>query len=223
MKNCAFGCFFKCVFVLLFVTSVAQASITLSGTRVIFPSERKDVSVSMKNESTSAFLVQSWVEIENNKKSKAPFFVAPALVKLEGKRESVLRLMKLQDTFAKDRESLYWLNVKAIPGAVKGENILQIAVVTRVKVLYRPKGLQGDVAKAFETLQWSMSPLGIVVKNPSPYYVNVGSVQFNGRQNKEIGYFAPFSEITIPSKLKAPVAAVLTVINDYGRFVIICI
>lgn len=43
-----------------------------------------------------------------------------------------------------DRESLFWMNVKAIPSLdekLANENTLQIAIQSRIKLFYRPSGL----------------------------------------------------------------------------------
>ena len=42
------------------------------------------------------------------------------------------------------QESLFWLNIKAIPSASKQMNSLQIAVKTRIKLIYRPEALRAS-------------------------------------------------------------------------------
>ncbi len=42
------------------------------------------------------------------------------------------------------QESLFWLNIKAIPSASKQMNSLQIAVKTRIKLIYRPESLRAS-------------------------------------------------------------------------------
>ena len=42
------------------------------------------------------------------------------------------------------QESLFWLNIKAIPSASKQTNALQIAVKTRIKLIYRPESLRAS-------------------------------------------------------------------------------
>lgn len=42
------------------------------------------------------------------------------------------------------KESLFWINIKAIPSASKQMNSLQIAVKTRIKLIYRPVTLRAS-------------------------------------------------------------------------------
>jgi len=82
---------------------------------------------------------------------KAPFLITPPLFRLDAKEDNVLRVVRTGGNLPGDRESLYWLNIKAIPSSkhVEGMNTLQIAINTRIKLLYRPSSIQGkpeDVA-----------------------------------------------------------------------------
>jgi P pilus assembly chaperone PapD len=46
-----------------------------------------------------------------------------------------------------DRESVFWLNVKSIPAtddSVPHNNVLQVVVKSRLKLFYRPAGLEGS-------------------------------------------------------------------------------
>ena len=46
------------------------------------------------------------------------------------------------------QESLFWLNIKAIPSASKQMNSLQIAVKTRIKLIYRPEALRASTPRS---------------------------------------------------------------------------
>ena len=113
--------------------------IALGATRVIYPQGSEQISLSVNNtDSQGIFLIQSWVENVDNKKS-SDFVVTPPLFVIKPKKENTLRVMYIgQDiSLPKDRESLYWMNVKAIPAASKeaqNKNTLQIAVLNRIKL-----------------------------------------------------------------------------------------
>ena len=54
----------------------------------------------------------------------------------------------MNPSLPQDRESVYWVNVKAIPSQNEeneGKNVLQIAVRTSHQAFYRPAGLKGDI------------------------------------------------------------------------------
>lgn len=52
----------------------AQASVVLGGTRIIYPSNKAEVQIALKNKDPhTRYLVQSWVSYVNN--AKAPFVI----------------------------------------------------------------------------------------------------------------------------------------------------
>lgn len=83
-----------------------------------------------------------------------------------------------------DRESLYWLNIKAIPSSkhVEGVNTLQIAINTRIKLLYRPSAVKGKPEDMADKLEWHREGNDLVVNNPTPFYMNFQAVTLNGQK-----------------------------------------
>ncbi|MCV5920354.1 fimbria/pilus periplasmic chaperone, partial [Escherichia coli] len=75
---------------------------------------------------------------------KTPFIITPPLFKLDPEKNNILRIVNITHGLPQDRESVYWVNVKAIPSKSddsENKNVLQIAVRTRIKLFYRPAGL----------------------------------------------------------------------------------
>ena len=96
--------------------------------------------------------------MNGNKKHR--FIITPPLFKLDPDKNNVLRIVNIEDTLPKDRESVYWINVKAIPAKSaenENKNVLQIAVRTRLKLFYRPKGLPGKQPRGHETVTFPAS------------------------------------------------------------------
>jgi P pilus assembly chaperone PapD len=58
---------------------------------------------------------------------------------------------------------------------VEGVNTLQIAVNTRIKLLYRPASVKGK-PEAVADQQWHREGNDLVVNNPTPFYMNFQSV-----------------------------------------------
>jgi P pilus assembly chaperone PapD len=57
----------------------AQASVVLGGTRIIYPSNKSEVQIALKNKDPhTRYLVQSWVSYTND--AKAPFIITPPFI-----------------------------------------------------------------------------------------------------------------------------------------------
>lgn len=165
------------------------------------------------------FLIQSWVENADSKKS-SDFVVTPPLFVIKPKKENTLRVMYIgQDaSLPKDRESLYWMNVKAIPAATKesqNENTLQIAVLNRIKLFVRPKGLNMPPADAPAKLRFHQTGSQLTIKNPTPYYVTLvelteGSAALPATMVPPLGQ----SSLVVPSTAHGDIS--FQTVNDYG-------
>ncbi|WP_291830958.1 fimbria/pilus periplasmic chaperone [Candidatus Symbiopectobacterium sp. PLON1] len=82
------------------------------------------------------FLAQSWLTDENRNKISTPLLVLPALQRIEPKGHSLISLVKTGQLaqLPKDRESLFYLNVREIPPKPEKANVLQIAIQSEIKV-----------------------------------------------------------------------------------------
>ncbi|HEI8864670.1 TPA: molecular chaperone [Serratia odorifera] len=204
---------------LMMVSSLAQGSVVLGGTRVIYDAGKKESNINVKNPTKTPFLVQSWVKNDEHTGAKAPFIVTPPLFRLDGKKENVLRIINTGGDLPQDRESLFWLNVKAIPKSTDIDaNTLQIAVNTQIKLLYRPQNLPGTLDEAAKALNWQLENDQLKVVNDSPYYINFQSVKING-QNIDSATMAPPKSTSIfklNKAIKTSGEISWKIINDYG-------
>ena len=131
---------------LLFITTAVQAGgVVLGATRVIYPQGNKQVSLAVTNTDEDAiFLIQSWVADSEGNKSN-DFVITPPLFKLMPNKENTLRIIYVgANALPNDRESVYYLNAKAIPAvpdAAQNSNTLQIATQSVIKLFIRPQGL----------------------------------------------------------------------------------
>ena len=216
-------------------SGVAYAGIILQGTRLVYPEDAREVTLKISNSGSSVLLAQSWVDEGDASKSpeeiKVPFFLAPAVSRLESGGSAVLRLSYSREPLPKDRESLFWLNVLETPPRQKSdENVLQFAFRTRIKIFFRPQNLPGNVDSAGEKLKWELSRPGgskspvIKVVNPTPYYISFGSMEVDlaGRRFElKPGMVAPFGQESFVWPAKAPATPAKAsihyeVINDFG-------
>lgn len=118
-----------------------------------------------------------------------------------------------------DRESLYWLNIKAIPSSkqVEGVNTLQIAINTRIKLLYRPSAVKGRPEDVADKLEWRREGNELVVNNPTPFYMNFQAVTLNGQKVTKATWAVPKTEthFAIPGNVRGS-NVTYSIINDYG-------
>ena len=97
------------------------------------------------------------------------------------------------------RESLFWLNIKAIPSASKQMNSLQIAVKTRIKLIYRPETLRASTPEEqANKLTWRRAGNTLQVNNPTPYVINfneitLGNKKLDGCHVRDAFRHSPFS------------------------------
>lgn len=210
-----------CVSALLVLPSVSRAGgIALGATRVIYPSDARQVSLAVNNtDEHNRFLIQTWVENAAGKKTD-DFIVTPPLFVSKPKSENTLRIMYSGGALPQDRESLFWLNSKAIPAVDKekiaGSNVLQIAILSRIKMFVRPAGLNEKSADAPSMLTFSRSGNELVVSNGSPFYVTLVSMSLGGRELPNT--MAPpksSARVTLPQGVTSGTLSYQT-INDFG-------
>ena len=210
---------------MLCLQGVASAGVMLGGTRVILGERDREASIPVKNTGTSPYVVQSWIDAGEGK-NKTPLLVTPPLSRLDPGMENILRIMRVVGELPADRESVFWLNVKEIPEKSDEENVLQIAVRSRIKLFYRPSKLAGKSVESRSQLTWAVSAgadgQGAVLKvgNPTAYHVTFTALNINsGQQSINADMVPPFGETSYPlTEVKTPQAIQVnfTTLNDYG-------
>ncbi|MEQ4958829.1 fimbrial biogenesis chaperone [Enterobacter hormaechei] len=202
------------------VTQAGASGISLSGTRLIFDGSKDAATIAVNNTSASdVWLMRFWVSPyggsssagdDGSSQASTPFIVTPPLYRLDPDNAVQLRVNRVKDTLPADRESVFYLNSLAIPPK-KGEkgyekavqSGLQFAVNTRIKLIYRPAGLNDrKVVKALpDKISVSAGGKGVVVKNPTPYYITLVKLSVNGKavQTEQDTMVAPFGELSLAS------------------------
>lgn len=213
----------------LFICGVqlAQASVVLSGTRVIYHGKKKEVTVTVTNNNSSPVLIQNWMDVGKEKvvpeKMTVPFVLTPPINRVDTGKAQTLRITYLgSPALPQDKESVFWINVLEIPAKSKGvkedQSRLNIAFRSRIKMFYRPEGLKGTAYQAINQLQWQPEKGGVSVTNPTPYFVSLQLIQYADKTT-EGEMIAPgetqhykFSGVTNVDLSKVYYYA----INDYG-------
>ncbi|WP_269914141.1 fimbrial biogenesis chaperone [Acinetobacter sp. HY1485] len=205
------------------------AGVTITGTRIIFPSDQKQVVVQLNNPDSHAALVQAWLDDGNPKEIPAadriPFVLTPPLSRIEENKGQMLRLIaKNTNQLAQDRESLYWFNILDVaPTDHAVPNKLNISVRSRIKLFYRPIHLKGKPENFFSKLSFKyIKDLNVIeVSNNSPYYMNFQKVVVSNNNQQQEVYtdplmVAPFGHSTFKTKITSPKTINYLLINDFG-------
>lgn len=190
---------------LVFVSFFSSAGVVLTGTRLIYPADKKEVTINLRNTSDTAVLVQSWIDTGDPMvmpdKINAPFVIMPPIARIDGLKIKTLRIIYTGGKLATDRESIFWLNVLAVPPKSRDENsqVLNVAYQNRIKVFLRPEGLKENVKLAVKNIKWIHDGKKVTVHNPTPYYVSFASVCMGSKSQLasfEGKMVAPFSQLS---------------------------
>lgn len=193
--------------------------ISLGGTRIIYPLNSKQFSLSVSNTSSkSRYLVQSWVTDSNNKKT-SDFIVTPPLYISNPRDENLLRIMLIKQGQPTDRETLYYFTSRAIPSFKKnetaGKSMLKLAAATRIKIFVRPAELNIPVDEAPSRLSFRLAGGNLEISNNSPYYLTLVQMNINGHKLDNV-MVSPFSKSGITAPVLHKGFLKFKTINDYG-------
>lgn len=227
--------FFKIgLFACLLPFSTAHAEIIIHGTRVVYPSDAREITLQVSNNGNTPALVQAWIDegdaSSTPDQSQAPFMITPPISRVESKKGQTLRISALpkSGSLNKTQETLYWLNVLDIPPKPSSknvtdipENFLQLAIRSRIKFFYRPSEIKDNSAEAPSKLQWSVQGEQLKIKNVTPFHVTLTSInqEQTGKRFDLITeglMLKPFSEERVSLKSSNISKMVFTSINDYG-------
>ncbi|EPP6520963.1 fimbria/pilus periplasmic chaperone [Escherichia coli] len=158
--------------------------------------------------------------IENSGDQKdTQFVITPPLFSMQGKKENTLRIINATNhQLPGDRESLFWVNVKAIPAMEKdqkNENTLQLAIISRIKMFYRPTNLAMAPEEAPAMLRFRRSGSKLTLINPTPYFITVTNMKA-GNSNLPNTMVPPKGEVSVDIPHAATGDISFQTINDYG-------
>lgn len=156
----------------------AEGGIGLGQTRVIFSAADKAQSITVTNSDSRAWLVQSRVQMGVNDNSPAPFIVTPPLARLEANGELVLRIRRNDVALPEDRESVFFISMKALPVQQSAPEQMVMTVVSNMKLFYRPEGLaKRAMADMAPKLKFRREGQQVRAINPTPYWLTFSRLQ----------------------------------------------
>ena len=244
MKKFSYKVVLSCLLGGLLFSSIigpARASVTMLGTRIIYDGGAKSTDVQLRNKDSFPYVITAWFDDGNPESgpqtlTTAPFIVTPPVFRIQPGAGQVVRVVFTGNgALPQDRESLFWFNFMQVPPANvadaadgRKQNGILVMLRNRVKLLYRPAGLDGDPQKMLQHLQVSRETrkgsTGIVVANNQPFHVTLTAVRPSGKAarnlaaNKDViippfsQHFFPFAGIT-PARIKN---ISVTLIDDQG-------
>jgi P pilus assembly chaperone PapD len=235
-----FCAFFGITTVVFFICTspAALADVTTSGTRIVYPEAKRDVSFTILNiASDQPAIVQMWIDAGDPNADPegidVPFRVSPPIGRVAASGRQTVRLTYTGEPLNPDQESLYWFNVLEIPSAFKGPSDADRVTFTRrsrIKLFFRPKGLKGDLQQAFKQMQCGVKNTEgdsfLECYNSSKFHLSFGAFSLGNASEKEQadeggGMLKPLERARFSlknyDKLPRPLSTVLfQFINDYG-------
>jgi chaperone protein PapD len=212
-------------FLLLFIITVMNcpqvyAAIAVDRNRVIYHEGDNNISIRIRNDNhTRPYLAKAWVADKKDNNTSVPLIATPMLQRVEPETHSFIRISPtaLEKTLPKDRESLYYFSVLEIPTVSSSENVMQLALQTKVKLFYRPTALEDDEIN-FHMDKLKIHKVGVnryQLTNASAFYLNI--ISFNDKNGQKIIKaiaLPPFSEELVDLKINNP--GKITIVNDFG-------
>ncbi|MEQ4925386.1 fimbrial biogenesis chaperone [Proteus hauseri] len=169
------------------------ASIVVTGTRFIYPSENKEISINIENTGEKTALSQIWLTTGFSEKrvdkettradiEDVPFIVLPPLFKIKPSNVQTVRVLHTGEALARDRETIFTLNILDIPPKSKEvENNLQISVLSKFKFFYRPVEIEKQASMAIDKIEWIIKKqsdgIYLFAKNNSGFYITLNKAK----------------------------------------------
>ena len=225
---------FGFIFLALFSLQL-NASVIMTGTRIIYNEGSRSVDVNLKNQSNFPYVVQTWFDAGKmsggpDASVQVPFIATPPVFRIQpgagqGVKVTFTGGLNLPD----DRESVFYFNFLQVPPSNIDKNDVKnkmlVMLRNRVKIFYRPTSLVSGPGRGFPNI--SVTPVSgnasaVMIKNHTPFYVTVSSVALTEGQRRlssGSGMIEPSGtqifNISRAGSVKGR-KAIVTVVNDRG-------
>lgn len=202
-------------------------SIKTGSNRLIYDTDTTGVTLTVSNPQDYPILVQANV-VDEDKKSKANFIVTPPIFRLAGHQQNRVKVVNISKDEKSNKESLKWLCLSAIPpekdstwaqGYQKNNTpklLIQMRVTSCIKMMVRPSSLKGTPVDYANELSWYKNAYSIIVKNPTPFYINFKDIQLGSVIINAPDYIPPMGSITLKSPSNYSGVVKYKLITDFG-------
>ncbi|CAG9435389.1 molecular chaperone [Providencia alcalifaciens] len=206
--------------VLMICSAQAASSVQLDRTRVLMFYGANKAQFAMSNNQASPVLASAFIT-ELNGQPTHKFTVSPSVFQIKGKTTHKGAVVQLEN-LPQDRESVFWLNVKTIAPqdpAAKEASTLEFAIGQRIKLFYRPAGIDQNCVTSAEALQWKRTKEGIKVINPSKVSVSLVKVKSEAGVSEIGDVVMPLSEREYKLNVRHTTGTAFTFVDEYGAFI----
>ncbi len=212
-------------------TTTRSYSIVLGASRVVMASGKEVHNLPVENKQNYPVLIETTIFDEDSETKSDKYIVTPPLFRLDGEQKNSVSIIKVSDSFPEQMESMNWICVKSIPPSKgsawikdderkeNGSININILVKNCIKLINRPESLENIKNASYGSeLKWSMKNGSLVVENPTPYYINFGSLTFNGKKITPPVFVKPKSSFLFDEKsIKSNKGKIVwRLIDDYG-------
>ena len=210
---------FFCLAVLPLV-SVANGFSLMSGTRFIFPSDKKAVTLDPENKSSDHCLLNTRVLDADGVSESEKILALPPMIELKPSTKGSVVLRRITSELPEDRESLFYLSGLFIPQASDKEAI-SVGYELRHKMFFRPKSLvaMDAVADVVNRIEFRRIGDEVEIRNPTPYYLTFNTLTFDDVEMPITTFknmLAPYETVTIQPPAGSCQKVNWTLINDEG-------
>lgn len=166
-------------------------------------SDTGGISIDMINGNTESYLMEAWVanadektllpKIDNTNE-QVPFIILPPLKKMEANTQNSWNIRRIGHQIngidlPKDRESLFWIGIRAIPSEDKNKkgNSVHLNIIPNFhfKLLYRPKEIEElKTSQLAKKVKLTRKGNILRIENPTPFYLTFDYLKVAGNNIK---------------------------------------
>jgi len=236
----------KLLLLLMLVSPMlAQASVVISNTRVVYEEARGEAIVQLRQPGSTPVLVQVWLDDGDEnldpQEQTLPFLVTPTVSRMDPGNGQAVRVLRTGGELPMDRESMFFFNVLEVPPAETeliqtGTDHVQFSTRSRIKFFYRPQGLTPRADKAPELVRFSLVPgaakkgeVQVKINNPTPYHITFKDLTLHAGKvdtaavaelTQDVGVYErtvpPMGDVVLPLKSSSGVSAQSSLQVKYG-------
>lgn len=116
------------------------------------------------------------------------------------------------------------LDIAPKPDSLKTENILQLALRTRIKLFYRPQNISQTFQNAAEHIKITKVGELLSINNPTAYFFTLSALYNRSDKNNALSktiMLSPFSQQAVENKSHVVFdnEVLVEYINDEGKFI----
>lgn len=202
--------------------SVNANGVSLNQSRVIYSASDKSQMVQVHNDTDNSLLVQASILDDIEGKPIDSFIVTPPLFKVVPRSDFAMRILPNNLTsLPKDRESIFYFKVRALPSMKKvdeSENRQSLVFVTAfiIKLIYRPEGIHEPRALDYKKVYLTNKNGHWEFVNPTPYYMTIVGLSIDTKTSEGSFLIKPFDSLILENKISDKSNVSWYFLNDFG-------